>query len=275
VILLSGAVAAGVAVAALLVAPLGSITPPRLGHPERDLLRASGWSLSAGRWEAARAAIILVTLAVGQLGGAPYLVPLAAVGPSIALRWRVSSRRTAAARRSLEVLQSVHAGLRAGSGLAQAVRSAVERTDPILRDPFDAALRSFDLNGALDGALRTAARSAWDPRLAFTLEALALVAAEQLPSLRAAALIGAAADRLTHEQRLREEVLARTSGLRGQIVLLALLVPVLALYLGLTMPGLAGTLTSPLGIYVLIPAALVLEVSGILASRAIVGAVEA
>ena len=53
-------------------------------------------------------------------------------------------------------------------------------------------------------------------------------------------------------------------------MLLALLVPALALYLVATMPGLAATLASPVGRLVLLPAAAVFELAGIVASRAIV-----
>jgi Flp pilus assembly protein TadB len=77
---------------------------------------------------------------------------------------------------------------------------------------------------------------------------------------------------LSFEERLLAEVRARTSGMRAQIVLLALLVPALALYLVATMPGLAATLATPLGMHVLLPAAFLFEIAGILTSRAIVGA---
>jgi len=66
-------------------------------------------------------------------------------------------------------------------------------------------------------------------------------------------------------------VRARTSGLRLQIVLLAALVPGLALYLALTVPGMAETLATPLGRFVLLPVAAILEVIGILASRRVAG----
>jgi Flp pilus assembly protein TadB len=102
------------------------------------------------------------------------------------------------------------------------------------------------------------------------LEVLALVAGERLAASRAAAIVASVADRLSFEERLGEEIRARTSGIRAQIVLLALLVPALSGYLVLTMPGLAITLASPLGAHVLVPLAILLEVAGIVASREIV-----
>jgi Flp pilus assembly protein TadB len=72
------------------------------------------------------------------------------------------------------------------------------------------------------------------------------------------------------ERRLRDDVRSRTSGLRVQIALLAALVPGLALYVGLTVPGVADALATPLGRFVLLPLAAVLETAGILLSRHVV-----
>jgi Flp pilus assembly protein TadB len=47
-------------------------------------------------------------------------------------------------------------------------------------------------------------------------------------------------------------------------------VPALSLYLLLTMPGLSQTLSSPIGRFVLVPLALLLEIAGIVASRRVV-----
>ena len=71
------------------------------------------------------------------------------------------------------------------------------------------------------------------------------------------------------------EVAARTSGLRAQIVLLAVLVPAIAAYLVMTVPGVGSTLSSALGTHLLIPAAVLFETAGILASRGIIRSVRA
>lgn len=186
---------------------------------------------------------------------------------------RIRQRREAASAGSsaLDVLQATHAALRSGLPLAPALRIALEGAPLIAVGPFERALRAFELNAPLDGALRDAAREATDRRVTLALEALALVAAEQLPASRAAAVVASVSDRLAFDARLADEIRARTSGVRAQIVLLALLVPGLALYLVVTLPGLAATLTSPLGMFVLIPSAIVFETAGIVASRAIAG----
>jgi Flp pilus assembly protein TadB len=178
--------------------------------------------------------------------------------------------RARAAAGATVVLQGTHAALRSGLPIALALRASLESVDRDVREPFDRALRAFDLNAPLGDVLRAAAAEARDRRLTLALEALALVASEQLPATRAAAIVASVADRLAFEERLLTEIRARSSGLRGQIVLLALLVPTLALYLVLTLPGLAATLATPLGAHVLVPMAILLELSGIIASRAIV-----
>jgi len=187
-------------------------------------------------------------------------------------RWHRYRSRERASAGALGVLASTHAALRSGLPLAPALRLALADVDPRISEPFDRALRDFDLNATLDIALRAAAADAGDRRPALALEALALVAGEQLPASRAAAVIASVADRLSFEERLLAEVRARTSGLRAQIVLLALLVPALAVYLVATMPGLGATLATPLGMHVLLPAAFLFEIAGIVTSRAIVRA---
>jgi Flp pilus assembly protein TadB len=227
---------------------------------------------------------LLTAVAIGVAIAALGLAASAPVSPSaesvrwpaalhpvaLLVRWRARRRRERAAAGSIGVLQSTCAALRSGLPLATALRVALDRTDPSARGPFERALLAFDLNAALDEALRAAAKETHDHRLGLALEALALAAGEQLPATRAAAVIASVADRLVFEERLLEEVRARTSGVRAQIVLLALLVPGLASYLVVTMPSLAVTLGTPLGTHVLLPAAFVFELAGILASRTIV-----
>ncbi len=265
-----GPTACGIAVAAFLLA---LVAPPAMSgpaHPDSAALRSVLPSWSLARWELLRLACVASALAVAQALGSWPLGLVGAAAPSIALRWRLRRDETAAAAMSLDVLQATQAALRSGLPLAPALRLAIERSALLVRDPFERALRAFDLNSTLDEALRAASRDARDRRVALALETLALVAAEQLSAARAAAVIGSVLDRLTFEARLLEEVRARTSGLRVQIVLLALLVPALSLYLVVTMPGLAATLATPLGSRVLVPAAAAFEIAGVLASRAIV-----
>ena len=264
----TGALAAGVAVVCLILVPLG---PPRLTssfiHPERSLLREVGWTRSMLVWECLRAAVTCWGVAVfGVLGAAPIGL-LGALLPSIGARALAARRRGARAGETLTVMQLTLAGLRSGASLPEALRLA---TGSVPESVFAEAVRSFDLGAPLDVALRTARSRLDDRRVAPGLEALSLCVSERLPASRCATLIASAVDRLVFERRLRDDVRSRTSGLRAQIALLAALVPGLALYIGLTVPGVADTLATPLGRFVLLPLAAVLETAGILLSRHIV-----
>ena len=228
-------------------------------------------------------------LAGVALGVAVAALALAAIAPGALrpaiLRARDSSRSLASAiiatfrtrasgeaigARSLEVLQMTSTALLAGVPLASSLRIAIDGATPLRDDPYVRVLRAIDLNMPLADALREEAVRASDRRTAMALDALALVATERLPASRAGTVVASVADRLAFEAHLRDEVSARASGVRAQIVLLALLVPALALYLVATMPGLGATLASPVGRFVLLPAAAAFELAGIVASRAIV-----
>lgn len=190
---------------------------------------------------------------------------------TIAASLRARASAEAIGARSLDVLQMVSTALLAGVPLAASLRLASDGAAPVRGDPYLRLTRAIDLNTPLDEALRDAAADpALDRRTRLALDALALVATERLPASRAGAVVASVADRMAFEAQLLEEVRARASGVRAQIVLLALLVPALALYLVATMPGLAATLASPIGRFVLLPAASAFEIAGIIASRAIV-----
>lgn len=192
------------------------------------------------------------------------------LGSSIAARIRASASADAVAARTLVVLQMSSTALLSGMPLGPALRLAIGGALPVRSDPYLDVLRAIELNTPLDEALRAAAARTSDRRAVRALDAMALVATERLPASRAGAVLASVADRLSYDAQLRDEVRARAGGVRAQIVLLALLVPALALYLVLTMPGLAATLSLPIGRVVLLPAAAAFEIAGIVASRAIV-----
>lgn len=271
--ILAGSLAAATATVAVLLlgaAPRTWVVPR---HPDAAALAIAlpGWSLT--RWELVRAAIVATAVAV--LGHFWFVAaPAAVIAPSAVLRWRVHVVRGRGAAACAAILQATHAGLRSGQPLVAALRAALAPHAELTRAPFDEALHAFELNADLGEALDRARGRAADRRIATALDALALAAAEDLPALRASALVASVAERLSFETQLRAEIEARSSGARTQIVILALVVPLFALYLGMTMPGLAATLTSPIGARVLVPAALVLEVAGVVASRAIVAGLE-
>lgn len=269
---LAGAIATALAVTCALLIPLGSslVFGASLRHPELSLLREAGWVRSWHAWEGLRALVTISAVALaGSIGAFPVGLT-AALAPTIVARMLAARRRDERARQTVAVLQMTLASLRSGATLTEALRTAVRSVDEVASAPFAGAVRAFDLGAPLDVALRDARAAARDGRVILGLDALSVCVAEQLPASRCGALIAAAVERLVFEQRTADDVRARTSGLRVQIVLLAALVPGLALYLAVTVPGMSETLTTPLGRFVLVPLAAVLEAAGILASRRLV-----
>lgn len=270
-----GALAVITALLALALVPHADAWRPRWPvHPDAAALRDSGWPLTLRSWEGIRlAATVLAVLALSGAGLAPIGLACG-IAPSIAVRLRAQSARDRARIELPRLLGATHAGLRSGLALPEALRRALQScADPIARCPFEAAIGSFDLGDPLDAALRVAARSSRDRLATDALHTLALGVAERLPVERAATLVEAVAQRATHVVTLDAEIRARSAGVRSQMYLLAALVPALSLYLIATMPGLAATLTGPLGRTVLIPGAVMLELAGILVSRRIVHSV--
>ena len=268
----AGAVAAALAVTSLVLVPFGAarVSGPLVSHPEASLLREAGWARSLLAWEYTRALATAVGLALaGSVGMLPIGL-IAAVAPSLAARTVAARRREQRARQTVSLLQMVLAGLRSGASLTEALRLAVSAGQADASVPFAKAVRAFDLGAPLDVALREARAHASDRRVVLALDALSLCVAEQLPASRCGTLIASAVDRLVFEQRTADDVRARTSGLRVQILLLAALVPGLALYLAITVPGVADTLMTPIGRFVLVPLAATLEAGGVIASRRVV-----
>lgn len=270
---LVGALAAGTAVATL-VASRGSVARgiPVPSHPDRSALVDAGWKRPMREWEAARVAIAgSMLLAALALGWHPLVALVGLLGPSVWIRLRAEEARERAHRAILPFTVAAEAALRSGAALPEALRRASAAvSDPVAARPFRAALDEFDMGASLEGALVQAADRSGDERSRSVLGTIALGLGERLPRERLADLLAAMADRLTFEDGLAEEVRARAAGARQQQRLIALLVPGIALYLLVTVPVLASTLGSDLGRFVLVPAAVGLEIAGIVLGRRIV-----
>jgi Flp pilus assembly protein TadB len=196
---------------------------------------------------------------------------LGALAPSLVVRSRADAARRRARPATTRLIRATEAALRSGGGLPEALRRATEAADDrIASEPFRRALRAFDLGAPLDEALRSSAPLALDRRIRIALETLAVGVSSRLPADRAASLLAAVADRLAFEERLDEEIRSKTNGLRSQVLLLAAVVPGLALYLAMTVPSLGETLAAPIGRTVLIPGGMILELVGIAVSRRLV-----
>jgi Flp pilus assembly protein TadB len=242
-----------------------------LRHPDSGALDDVNWRRPLWQWEALRAASVVAGALLSFATPLPPVAVLSAVAlaQSFLVRSRAAAIRWQARLATTRLLRSTEAALKSGASLPEALRRACDaaREDRLARRPFVEALRAFDLGAPLDQALAASAHRATDPRSRTALETLAMGIASRLPYDRAGILVAAVADRLAFEERLDEEVRARTAGLRSQVVLLALVVPAIAFYLAVTVPSLGATLGQPIGRFVLIPAAIVLELVGVIASR--------
>jgi Flp pilus assembly protein TadB len=269
----AGALAAALALSCTLLAPFARRggSSPAQGHPDLRALDDTNWRRPLWQWEAVRASCVATGAIVSLTTSLPLIVVLAAgaLAPSIVLRSRAAAVRRRAGLATTRLLRATEAALRSGASLPEALRRACDAVadDRLATRPFVEALRAFDLGAPLDHTLRAAAQRATDARTRIALETVAMGIASRLPYDRAGILVAAVTDRLAFEERLDEEVRARTGGLRSQVVLLALVVPAIAAYLALTVPSLAATLGQPIGRFVLIPVALALEVIGVVASR--------
>jgi Flp pilus assembly protein TadB len=270
----AGALAAALAVSCALFAPFAPRGVPllaRVAHPDLRALDDANWRRPVWQWECVRASCIAAAVVLSFVTALPLLAmgAAAALAPSIAIRSRAGAARWRARLATTHLLRATQAALRSGASLPESLRRACAAAtdDRLARRPFVDALRAFDLGAPLDQALRQAAEAAADHRSRIALETIAMGIAARLPFDRAGILVEAVADRLAFEERLDEEVRARTAGLRSQVVLLALVVPAIAAYLAFTVPSLAATLGQPIGRFVLIPTALALEVIGAIASR--------
>ena len=266
----AGALAAALAVTSALLAPIASLAVPRSGHPDARALADAGWRRPLWQWEGARVGCALVAVLLASALGLPAIAALSAglIAPSVVIRLRADAATKRGRVATTRLLRGAEAVLRSGGALPEALRRAVEASDDqVACRPFADALRAFDLGAPLDEALRSAASGTPDRRLRMAFDTLAIGVTLRLPGDRAGVLVAAVTDRLAFEERLDEEVRARTSGLRSQVLLLAALVPGIAAYLALTVPTLGLTLSEPIGRTILLPAATALEVIGIVLSR--------
>ena len=270
---LAGAIAVALSASCVLFAAFarGDAVTLRVRHPDRRALADANWRRPLWQWEVLRASCTAAGAVLSVVMSLPLVavLPVVAVAPSLYLRSRAEAARWRARLATTQLLRATEAAVRSGASLPEALRRACDDAsgDRLARRPFVEALRAFDLGAPLDQALQDSADHATDTRSRIALETLAMGIASRLPYERAGVLVAGVADRLAFEERLDEEIRARTGGLRSQVLLLALVVPAIGAYLAFTVPTLAATLDQPIGRFVLIPAATILEVFGVIASR--------
>ena len=278
---LIGALAAGVAVLSLLLA----LTPARL-QPAAGLrararalfearLERSGASLAQARLELSPrryAALELASpLALGGLGlavSAPVGVIGAVVGalvPRWYVRYLVASEARAASDDAPRVLRAMVS--RAGAGgtypdlFAAAAEAARHRW---VRADFEEVLARYYANEPPADALALVRRRQAGRNLALVYDALVVLARTHQPVSAAAEVLGSLGEAARANQSIARTAAAESKGLRLQAALLAVLIPAMFLYLAVANGELiAPVTTTALGRVVLLPAAALLELTGV------------
>ena len=270
--------AAGTIALALALAPSG-MRPVTPGHAwwHRRLAGLGAQLREAGVAMSPRAFLLVngsVVALGGALGGA-VAPPLALVGaaagaitPVVVLRAAVARAQTHADREALVVLRLVGAHLRTDATYLEALRAAAEGVSTSqVRDELAWIANRFRLDRPLHHLLVEVAARTPGRHLRLTYRVLARAIEHGVSGRRAVVALEGLEATIAANLRAREDLQAKTRGLRIQIVVVALAIPAIYLYLRGTNPGSFTVMDQPLGQYVLLPGAILLEVLGLLLWR--------
>lgn len=278
---LIGAFATGVAVFALLMAVLPDRRRPALGlrtrvHAwRRRQLEAASDLLAQARLQVSPRAYLALTLAAPAVLGLIGLLlsPIMAfIGVAVGLfvprwyvRWLVGNEARSADDDAPRVLRAMlH---RAGAGgtypelFAAASDAARHRW---VRADFEELLSRYYANEPPKDALALIRRRQAGRNLALLFDALYVLSATGQPAVAAAEVLAELGEATRSNQSIARQAAAESRGLRIQAVVLAIVIPLLFLYLLLVNPELVAPVTeTALGRFVLLPGAALLEVVGI------------
>jgi Flp pilus assembly protein TadB len=211
-------------------------------------------------------------LAALLLLGSPVVAMAAAASgmalPRLYLDALVRARRRRTDAEAPRLLQVLVAALAAGRTYLDALVEARARmSDRCLRDDLDHVISRFHLDVPLDRSIAEVRAAAAGRNLALIWDNLAICAAHHIPAARAQGLLTELCSTVQFNVQVQQEVHARTSGQRLQIWLLAAIVPALFLYLRLVDRDFFSVLDdTATGRYLLLPAAVLLEVLGVVLS---------
>jgi Flp pilus assembly protein TadB len=185
--------------------------------------------------------------------------------PGLYVKWLVAAQVRRSEAEAPRFLQLLLTGLSVGGTYLDALRQARQAVkDPWLREDLDYVLQRFMLDVPLEASIQDVRGHVASRNLSLIWETIAICCATHVPTHRARALFLELSSSIEFNAQLGNEVRARASGQRIQIWLLALLVPSMYLYLRVLNPELLSYLDQTIaGRYLLLPAAAVLEVTGI------------
>ena len=278
---LIGALAVAIAVAALLLALAPSRAQPAFGI--RDRLRV----VSAARTDRARTLLeqarldlsprtylaleVVSPLLLGWLG-LLLSTPMAILGlivgafvPRWYVRYLVSSEARAAADDAPRVLRAMVNRAAAGGTYPDLYAAAAEAArHRWVKADFEEILGRYYAAEAPADALVEVRRRQAGRNLGLVYDALITLARTHQPVSAAAQVLGSLGEAARANQSIARAAIAESKGLRLQATILAIVIPAMFVYLAIANGELiAPVLSTPLGRYVLLPAAAVLEITGI------------
>jgi len=283
-LVLVGGVATGIAVFSGLMAllPAAKTEEPGLGE------RLAAWR--AQRIEMARSQLaqarldvrpeaylaisIAAPLVLGLLGFV-LSVPMALVGviagafvPRLYLRFLVGNEARAADDEAPRVLRSMVNRAAAGGTYPDLFAAAVEvARHRWVRADFEELLGRYYANEPLAEALAAIRPRQAGRNLGLVFDALIVLATTRQPASAAGEVLGALNEAARSNQSIARQAAAESRGLRIQALILAIIIPGLFFYLLLVNRELVAPIVdTALGRYVLLPAAVLLEVAGIVLS---------
>ena len=219
---------------------------------------------------------IAAPVALGLLG-LVLSVPMALLGaaagafvPGIYVRYLVAGEARAADDEAPRVLRAMVNRAAAGGTYPDlfAAASEVARHRWVKAD-FEELLGRYYASEPLAEALAAIRPRQAGRNLALVFDALTVLATTHQPASAAAGVLGALNEAARSNQAIARSAAAESRGLRVQALILAIVIPALFLYLLLTNRELvAPVVDTTLGRLVLLPAAALLEVAGVVLSLA-------
>jgi len=270
---LVGAVATGIAVFSGLMAllPGGTTNDPTLGERLRawraGRIAVARNQLAQARLEVRPETYLAVSVVAPLVLGVVGLVAGAFV-PRLYLRYLVGREARAADDEAPRVLRSMVNRAAAGGTYPDLFAAAVEvARHRWVRADFEELLGRYYANEPLAEALAAIRPRQAGRNLALVFDALTVLAVTHQPASAAAGVLGALNEAARSNQAIARQAAAESRGLRIQALILAIVIPALFFYLLLVNRELvAPVVDTTLGRFVLLPAAALLEVAGVVLS---------
>jgi Flp pilus assembly protein TadB len=281
---LVGGVATGIAVFSGLMAllPGGDATEPTLGERLRAWrearIEAARSQLAQARLEVRPETYLAISIVAPLVLGALGLVlspPMALVGlvagafvPRLYIRYLVTGEGHAADDEAPRVLRSMVNRAAAFGTYPDLFAAAVEvARHRWVRADFEELLGRYYANEPLAEALAAIRPRQAGRNLGLVFDALIVLAVTHQPASAAAGVLGSLNEAARSNQAIARQAAAESKGLRVQALILAIVIPGLFVYLLIVNRELvAPVVDTAVGRFVLLPAAALLEVAGIVLS---------